>query len=367
MRTRAASATIIAAAWCAEGPFVPFDLSLPPFRPGTSLLRGPTRRSIGSILSLGRSTALPRRPPHRVTLPDGGGSLHDDCPSVWRPGDQWCSCCMAWAAATQAHTYRGSPRGCEARRAPFAWTCGCRLGRGGRSLSWRTIGRPRRRRRAGRRADRRVADRLGGFSLGGNIVLNSWANGATWRRLCRTGGGRGAARGVDGERRVDAYMVQHAVATGIFVRLIWSDLKGDVASARRAAAISLGCRSRSSTSTTIHGAIRGSAMPRTTTAAAARALAQHRVPTHYPCVARRSTGADCSVVRARYLRQRVFITDHGGHLGFYGKCNGDPTPRWMDARVVEWLTQRAVLPKIPSRHAGGTASTARQMHRCEHE
>ena len=33
------------------------------------------------------------------------------------------------------------------------------------------------------------------------------------------------------------------------------------------------------------------------------------------------------------------LTEHGGHLGFFGRRNRDPDGRWMDWRIVEWLTQ----------------------------
>lgn len=31
------------------------------------------------------------------------------------------------------------------------------------------------------------------------------------------------------------------------------------------------------------------------------------------------------------------MTEHGGHLGYVGRRNGDPDRRWMDWRVIEWL------------------------------
>jgi predicted alpha/beta-fold hydrolase len=47
-----------------------------------------------------------------------------------------------------------------------------------------------------------------------------------------------------------------------------------------------------------------------------------------------------SFERARFSpsTQRV-ITDHGGHLGFVGRPGpADPDSRWMDWRVVDWVT-----------------------------
>jgi len=31
------------------------------------------------------------------------------------------------------------------------------------------------------------------------------------------------------------------------------------------------------------------------------------------------------------------IVDHGGHMGYFGRRNGDPDRRWMDWRIVDWL------------------------------
>jgi uncharacterized protein len=34
----------------------------------------------------------------------------------------------------------------------------------------------------------------------------------------------------------------------------------------------------------------------------------------------------------------LHLTDHGGHLGFIGRAGTDPDRRWMDWRLVDWLT-----------------------------
>ncbi len=34
---------------------------------------------------------------------------------------------------------------------------------------------------------------------------------------------------------------------------------------------------------------------------------------------------------------KLYLTDHGGHLGFIAARNGDPDRRWMDWRVVDWV------------------------------
>src|SRR6185295_11538489 len=35
---------------------------------------------------------------------------------------------------------------------------------------------------------------------------------------------------------------------------------------------------------------------------------------------------------------RVHMAEGGGHLGFIGRRGADPDCRWMDWRVVEWVT-----------------------------
>ena len=37
---------------------------------------------------------------------------------------------------------------------------------------------------------------------------------------------------------------------------------------------------------------------------------------------------------------RVVITDHGGHVAFIGRSGFDPDRRWMDWRIVDWVTRR---------------------------
>jgi predicted alpha/beta-fold hydrolase len=50
---------------------------------------------------------------------------------------------------------------------------------------------------------------------------------------------------------------------------------------------------------------------------------------------------------------RLHIAPHGGHLGFIGARGADPDRRWMDWRIVEWVTgaarQANTLVRAPSR------------------
>lgn len=42
----------------------------------------------------------------------------------------------------------------------------------------------------------------------------------------------------------------------------------------------------------------------------------------------------------------MHLTDHGGHLGFIGRRNGDPDRRWMDWRIVDWVTAAQAAPAV---------------------
>ena len=51
---------------------------------------------------------------------------------------------------------------------------------------------------------------------------------------------------------------------------------------------------------------------------------------------------------------QLHLIDHGGHLGYIARAGGDPDCRWMDWRVVEWLTaaKHQILPPGSVRIAG---------------
>jgi predicted alpha/beta-fold hydrolase len=54
----------------------------------------------------------------------------------------------------------------------------------------------------------------------------------------------------------------------------------------------------------------------------------------------------------------LHLADHGGHLGFIGVRGVDPDRRWMDWRIVDWLTQRIGVDDVPqpSSHRGWQVS-----------
>jgi predicted alpha/beta-fold hydrolase len=52
-------------------------------------------------------------------------------------------------------------------------------------------------------------------------------------------------------------------------------------------------------------------------------------------------------------RTEVVVTSRGGHLGYVGKLKGDPDRRWIDWRILEWLSARGPHP-----HEGQFAEAA---------
>ncbi len=48
----------------------------------------------------------------------------------------------------------------------------------------------------------------------------------------------------------------------------------------------------------------------------------------------------------------LHLTDYGGHLGFIGVSGIDPDRRWMDWRIVDWLTGRLAPADVPAASPG---------------
>lgn len=67
-------------------------------------------------------------------------------------------------------------------------------------------------------------------------------------------------------------------------------------------------------------------------------LAEIRLPTTILAAADDPVVPIEPLVQARRSEAvEVFVTPHGGHLGYIGRRNGDPDRRWLDWRVVEWV------------------------------
>jgi predicted alpha/beta-fold hydrolase len=84
----------------------------------------------------------------------------------------------------------------------------------------------------------------------------------------------------------------------------------------------------------------GSAARYYTLCSATRFLAAIRMPALVIAAADDPIVPVASFQRARWAANtQVVITEHGGHLGFVGRADPScPDGRWMDARVVDWVT-----------------------------
>jgi predicted alpha/beta-fold hydrolase len=81
------------------------------------------------------------------------------------------------------------------------------------------------------------------------------------------------------------------------------------------------------------------------------------------------TSRDDPLIPARSFEQvllspstRLVMTDRGGHLGYLGSANPrDPDSRWMDWRVVDWVTrQESVLARFSVGDRRGSPASAVQ-------
>src|SRR5262249_55195626 len=77
------------------------------------------------------------------------------------------------------------------------------------------------------------------------------------------------------------------------------------------------------------------------------------------------TSRDDPLIPARSFEQaalspstRLVMMDRGGHLGYLGTADPpDPDSRWMDWRVVDWVTgPQNILARLTARQRGGVAS-----------
>jgi hypothetical protein len=46
----------------------------------------------------------------------------------------------------------------------------------------------------------------------------------------------------------------------------------------------------------------------------------------------------------------LVITPCGGHLGFIGSGGSDPDRRWLDWRIIEWMTSHAPQRRLVAPH-----------------
>jgi len=316
------------------------DMYLPPFRPLGWLRGGHAQTLAGFWMPGRREPYLAER--HRVLLPDGDSViLHDDCPESWQPGSPLAlllpGLCGSYRSAYMVRIAAKLKRSCV--RVFRMDQRGCGAGRG---LCRRPY-------HAGLSGDvaecLQVIDRLCpstpvslvGFSMGGNLALmlagenrphnvhsvlafsppiNLSAAAAAlerpsncfYNRYFVKWMGRVTADLLPGYPRPELPFLSVQELNEFYLTKVWRF---------------------------------GTLERYYNRASAIRFLPSIQVPTLIVTAADDPIVPVHSFARARFSRTtRLVITERGGHLGFLGKTNlPDPDRRWMDWRVVDWVTR----------------------------
>jgi predicted alpha/beta-fold hydrolase len=304
----------------------------------------------------------------RVVLDDGDALvLHDDCPSSWLPGDRCVLLLHGLAGCYQSGymqrvAHKLNAEGIRSFRMDLR---GCGAGAALARLPYHS----------GRSADAaaalvaigRIAPRspttLVGFSLGANIALKLL--GELGDRAC---GGLDSGVAVCPPIDLAACSRQISLAANriydrYFVGLLWRQLHERRRAVSGAATVRFSHQPRTlwefdNTFTAVVCGF-GTADNYYDQASSQRWIEHIRRPTlvlasrddpMIPPQALERAGAPPNV--------DIRLTEHGGHLGFVGRAGVDPDRRWMDWRVVEWVTARAGVPSAdivaPARPTGKT-------------
>ena len=185
---------------------------------------------------------------------------------------------------------------------------------------------------------------LVGFSLGGTIALNfaGRIGGGVVRQSGRRDGGLCADRSAlrEAEVRYAGRPAVRSVLRRLVVeKVVAADARaGRIVGGRLVASARGGCGS-SMRSITAPLAGFASVDDYYTRTSPGPRLSAIRVPTTILAAADDPVVPTGPLERARRgTAVEVFVTQHGGHLGYVGRRNGDPDRRWLDWRVVEWVT-----------------------------
>ncbi len=323
--------------------------SLPPFRPHP-LLRSPHAQTLaGAFLPSPRYRYRARQ--HRVALDEGDELLlHDDRPHSWQPGDRTALLIHGLAGchesgymrriahklnAAGVRTFRMDLRGCGAgvalARLPY---------HSGRSADAA----------AALEAVARIAPQspttLVGFSLGANIALKLVGE-LGEHRCARLDSVMAVCPPIDlaaCSRQIS--LAANRMYDRYFVGLLWRQLHARRRAVRAAAMVRFSRRPRTlwefdNTFTAVVCGF-GTADNYYEQASSQRWVEKIRLPTlvlasrddpMIPPQALERVNAPANV--------DIRLADHGGHLGFVGRGRVDPDRRWMDWRVVEWVTAQA--------------------------
>ena len=323
---------------------------IPPFKPHP-LLRGGNRQTIAGVY-LPSGKLRYRATPHLVDLPDGDQiALHDDCPAGWQPGGR---------VALLIHGLggcHGSPymvriadklaaRGVRVFRKDLrGWGAGAKIAKGPfHAARTDDIG-------AAVGAIHSLAPNspmfVVGFSLGANMMLK-------WLGEC-------------GRSGLKTYTTQAlAIAPPIDLMRCCLDLArgfGKVYDRKYAGFLWGHLRSRRDVVPEFREALQQPPPKRIyefderftaplggfdsvehyyATASAQSVLSEIQVPTLI------LSASDDPIVPGRVFENvslsrhvNLHLTEQGGHLGFIAARNGEPDRRWMDWRVVDFVTQPA--------------------------
>jgi uncharacterized protein len=318
------------------------------FRPHL-LFRGGHAQTLAGVYLPGRRHPYRARQ-HRVELDDGDQLvLHDDCPASWQAGDR---CALLIHGLAGDHTsgymrriaHKLNARGVRAFRMDLR---GCGAGMALARLPYHS----------GRSADAAAAlsaiaglapnapTTLIGFSLGANITLKLL--GELGDRPCGTlDSAVAVCPPVDlaaCSRQIS--LPANRIYDRFFVKLLCRQLQARQAVISDAPSAPWSRRPRTlwefdnSFTAVVCGF--GTADDYYRQASSRNLLGSIRLPTYVlgarddpmiPPEALESAGPPSNV--------EIQLTDHGGHLGFVGRGGVDPDRRWMDWRVVEWVTRQ---------------------------
>jgi uncharacterized protein len=331
--------------------------AIPEFKPHPLLRNGHAQTLAGAYLPAGRFVERATR--HVVPMPDGDAvMLHDDVPDDWKPSDRTVLVLHGLAGNYQSNyvlrvARKLVHRGVRAFRMDLR---GCGAGAG---LATRPY-------HGGRSDDARVALEflqtvcpgspvtLIGFSLSGNIVLKLLGespqsvpiNVEKAVAICPAVDLGLCARSFLGpmRRRYERYFVTELCRNISINRRLRPDVPALDAKRRLKTLIEF--------DDAYTGPICGfgTADKYYTTSSSRPHLSNIRRPTLI-LVADDDPLIPVAAFEGLTLPEAVLLhrTANGGHLGYIGRKNADPDNRWMDWRIVDWVTSNHIAPNFGAR------------------
>ncbi len=334
--------------------------SIPDFRPHPLLKNGHAQTLAGAYLPGGRF--IERATKHQVPLPDGDSVvLHDDLPDDWRPSDRTALILHGLAGNHQSNYMQRVARKLVRRgvRTFRMDLRGCGAGAGLATQPYH----------GGRSDDARVALELlqtlcpgspvtvVGFSLSGNIVLKLLGESPQHVPI-------NVEKAVAVCPAVDLGLCAHSFLGRVrrgYERYFVTSLCRQIGVNRRMRpeVPPLSVKRRLKTLIEFDDLYTGpicgfgSAENYYSTSSSRPHLCKIRRPTLI-LVADDDPMIPVRAFEGLTLPETVLLhrTAHGGHLGYIGRRSADPDSRWMDWRVVDWVTSD-ICPANPGRPRSG--------------